>query len=203
MFDLEAQFFNVFRKFSAIAGREASLKWLEIYFQTFSREDWEPFEKFRAFPLYLRNENRSKRLEKAWLVDLALWEWTEFVTLYSPASEVNEARSLSAGEFVLNPTAQILRLDWDFVSWQGEGVPEENKTMAFIYRAHESDGWKLRSRSADWSSAAIVDVLLENGRVSESELIREIEQTQGTGHTAAWLEKLSELCEAGLVLRRL
>lgn len=201
--NLEHEFKSVFRKLLSIAGEERCLTWLKHYEETFGREDWETYERLRAFPLYLRNENRLKRVDEPWLVDLALWEWTEFVTLYSPVSEESERKSLSPSEYLFNPSAQILRLDWNLVGWSGSGKPQEEKTMAFVYREFGNSSWKLRSRIADWSSAAIVDVLLEQGRISESDLIREIEQTQGSGHTQSWLEKVNELCVAGVILRRL
>jgi hypothetical protein len=201
MLDLQHEFRSVFPQLIAHAGEQKVASWLKHYLETFNRDDWEPYERLRAFPLYLRNENRLKRVDDAWLVDLALWEWTRFVTLYSPIDEDAERASLASGEYMLNPSAQILRLDWDFLSWPGSGAPIKNKIMAFVCRYKDENKWDLLTREADWSSAAIVDALLEQGRISEQNLVREIEESQGSGHNTSWIEKIHELCGYNLILR--
>jgi hypothetical protein len=191
---------TLYAKTARAVGEKSFEELLSKYKQAFSREDWEPFEELRAFPVFLRGERKGNRVRPEYLVDLALWEWSAFAALYSPSSEVDLLGSLKTGELSLNPTIEILRLDWDVAQWSPGTEPLEEKSMFFLFRVAGAD---LKVQIADWSSAAIVDVLLEQGRVSRDELIREIVQHQGTGHEKEWNEKIDELIQKGVVLSRL
>jgi hypothetical protein len=198
---LEAEFRALYPRLISFAGEAQAMQWLAGYNDAFSRQDWERFENLRAFPLYLRNQQRTGRIDKVWLVELALWEWTEFLALYSPVDETTDLKSLSAHEVMLNPSVQILRMEHDFIKWDFKTEPVAEKTMAFLFRTRDANGFGINRVAGDWSAAAIVDVLLEEARILESDLINELEAHQGSGHREAWLEKIDELTRSGLLLR--
>ena len=197
--ELQNEFHALFPRFIKAVGPMKAIQLLQRYSESFARTDWEPIERLRAFPLFLRNERRADRLEKSWWFELALFEWTEFITLYSPISENREASSLEKGQLMLNPTAQILRFDHDVSDWES-GEPEASKTMLFFFRRYQGGRFSVEKLAGDWSTAAIADVLLENGRMTETELLREIKEHQGSGHDEAWSEKIDDLISQGLIL---
>lgn len=194
----------LFRRLIAAAGEETALVWHAAFLETFPLRDWEKLERYRSFPLFLRNERRLGRLSLAHFVDLAMWDWAEFSALYSPADEIRDRDSLKARERILNPTAQILRLEHDLPAWfvgGSTGLPKETSQMSFVYRAWAAEqGYHLRVHSVDWSTAAIVDPLLESGRLSDERLIIEIEAHHGQGHAAAWCDRIQSLVEQQLLL---
>lgn len=203
--DLSVEFRAIYPRVVAVVGDEQVAKWLEFYEQAFGRRDWDRLESLRAFPLFLRNENRLHRLNQPWLVDLALWEWTEFSVLYSPMDEDAERASLKPGELLLNPTTQIVRLESDLIAWMDDGrgaIPPSEKIMVFLYRRRgEAGRFEVSHMRGEWTSAALLDVLLENGRISEELLWKEIREHHGQGGERDWKSVIAELESAGILLR--
>lgn len=200
---LADEFTILFPRLQRMAGQERLEDWRGRYFDLFPPRDWERFERLRAFPLFLRNERHLGRpMETAW-VDLASWEWAEFSALYSPADEIRESRKLQRGEYVFNPTAQILRLETDLSDWlRGKfppNVPAAEKQMVFIYRCRKPE-FTLAHKVADWATAAIVDHLMDNGRMTEEHLLRELEAQFGRGHEVEWRERICALSGVQLLL---
>ncbi|MCM2282263.1 MAG: hypothetical protein NDI61_10500 [Bdellovibrionaceae bacterium] len=211
--EIGALFHAVYPRLVAAAGKTRVDAWLADYLDAFAPRDWERLERLRTFQLFLRNERRLGRLERSFWVDIASWEWAEFNCLYSPADEERTRRALKPRERVLNPTAQILQLHHDLYSWM-EGrssassseAPREERQMIFIYRAYfPGRGFHVRRHLADALTAAVVDPLLEEGRLTEEHFLREIESQYGEGGrlaapVTAWSERITSLVENQLII---
>ncbi len=233
----QREFAQLFPRLSALVGVEQTKRWVQMYDRFLSDQkiarDWEAFENFRRFPLFLRHElygnvkARPKAVSGAnsvW-IDLAQLEWAEFSALYSPANEPRLRKSLGASEVAIHPTVQMLHFSTDlekyferqtiafgatgespaFVSELKNGIShdqaraEQGEKLLFVYRV--GPPFQIRHVIGVWWMGAIIDSLLEHGRMSREKLLYEITAHHGPGHEAAWLDAITKLEDAGLLLK--
>ena len=104
--------------------------WRDGYYKQYPPHAWELNHLAKYFPDYLE----SNQLLEQCLVELALYEWTE----YSISTQLANGCGATAlrGQYYLNPVHQLLELGFDVAGWifhwerENEGCPLEGRPMA-------------------------------------------------------------------------
>ncbi len=128
----QRDFMQLFPRLSRLVGLEQTKRWVQLYEQFLAEQklvrEWESFENFRRFPLFLRYEFQKsekaqaqeitkkvtrKMTQKVTSVDLAQLEWAEFSALYGPGDEARLVKNLGPNEVAIHPTVHMFRFASD------------------------------------------------------------------------------------------
>lgn len=161
---------------------------MRAYFQELPRELFvSPWECMGYLPGYIRQFFQSRQFAHAQeLSELAALDWARFQSLFSPQDERKEKRSLrfegTETEVLLNPTLQVVQLH--------HFDPPE---MRAVFR-HQGE---LKESILNWQEAALIDELLESGRMRASDLLLAAKKFQ---NPTEFSKSLTKLVDYGIVL---